>query len=161
MAEPRWLTPEENRAWRGYRRMHLLLDLQLARDLLRDSGLSEADYDVLSTLSETDGMRMRLSELAEHMLWSKSRLSHHTARMQQRGLVTREESPVDGRGSLVVLTKAGLNTIRQAAPLHVESVRRHLVDLLSTKELAALDSISRKVVGRLGTSVPNGPTTPA
>jgi len=130
--------------------MHLLLDLQLARDLMRDSRLSDADYDVLSTLSETEGMRMRLTELADHMMWSKSRLSHHASRMQQRGLVTREESPDDGRGSLIVLTRAGLRTIQKAAPLHVESVRRHLIDLLSAKELAALDSISRKVVSRLG-----------
>jgi DNA-binding MarR family transcriptional regulator len=150
MPEPRWLTAQEDRAWRGYRRMHLLLDLQLARDLMRDSRLSDADYDVLSTLSETEGMRMRLTELADHMMWSKSRLSHHASRMQQRGLVTREESPDDGRGSLIVLTRAGLRTIQKAAPLHVESVRRHLIDLLSAKELAALDSISRKVVSRLG-----------
>src|SRR5688572_643779 len=76
---PKWLTREEDAAWRGYRRMRLLLDLQIARDLVKDSGLSEADYDVLSTLSETAGRRMRLSDLAAHMLWSKSRLSHHTA----------------------------------------------------------------------------------
>src|SRR5512139_3140 len=116
MDEPRWLTADEDRAWRGYRRMHLLLDLQIARDLMRDSGLSEADYDVLSTLSETDGHRMRLTELAEYMLWSKSRLSHHAARMEQRGLVQREDSPDDARGSLVVLTRQGLRTIQKAAP---------------------------------------------
>src|SRR5262245_25884599 len=105
----RWLTPDEQRAWRGYRRMRALLDPRLARDLMRDSGLSEADYDVLSTLGETDRHRMRLSELAAHMLWSKSRLSHHIARMEQRGLVAREPCDDDGRGSIVALTAHGRN----------------------------------------------------
>ncbi|HEY7596748.1 MAG TPA: MarR family winged helix-turn-helix transcriptional regulator [Actinophytocola sp.] len=150
MTEARWLTSDEDRAWRGYRRMRSLLDLQLARDLMSDSGLSEADYDVLSTLSETDGHRLRLRELAAHLLWSTSRVSHHTARMQQRGLVVREETPGDARGSMVVLTGEGLHTIREAAPAHVASVRRHLIDLLTKKELAALDTLSHRVIERLG-----------
>ena len=99
MIEPRWLDEREARAWRGYRRMRTLLDLELGRDLMRDSGLSEPDYDVLSNLSEAEGQRMRLSELAALMLWSKSRLSHHLTRMRQRGLVEREECPGDARGS--------------------------------------------------------------
>jgi DNA-binding MarR family transcriptional regulator len=146
---PNWLSAREAHAWRGYRRMRALLDLQLARDLARDSGLSEADYDVLSTLSETEGHRMRLSELAAHMLWSKSRLSHHTARMQQRGLVVREDAIDDGRGSVVVLAPAGLRAVEAAAPGHVASVRRHLIDLLSDEELAALDALSHRVIGKL------------
>ena len=146
---PKWLNREEAAAWRGYRRMRLLLDLQIARDLAKDSGLSEADYDVLSTLSETDGRRMRLSDLAAHMLWSKSRLSHHTARMQQRGLVVREDCADDGRGSWVVLTDAGMDVIVAAAPAHVASVRRHMIDLLSAEERAALASLSNRVADRL------------
>jgi DNA-binding MarR family transcriptional regulator len=145
----RWLDPAEQHAWRGYRRMRALLDLQLARDLMRDSGLSEADYDVLSTLGETDGHRMRLTELAAHMLWSKSRLSHHIARMQQRGLVTRDACDEDGRGSIVSLTPAGLQTVDTAAPRHVESVRRHFVDVVEPAELAALDALTERVVARL------------
>jgi DNA-binding MarR family transcriptional regulator len=145
----RWLTPDEQRAWRGYRRMRALLDLRLARDLMRDSGLSEADYDVLSTLGEADRHRMRLTELATHMLWSKSRLSHHIARMEQRGLVTREPCDEDGRGSLVVLTPAGRGAIEAAAPPHVESVRRNFVDLLEPHELAALSALTDRVVANL------------
>ena len=72
MTEPRWLTPAEARAWLGYRRMRALLDLQVARDLAKDSGLSDADYDVLSNLSESDQHMLRLTDLAAHMLWSKS-----------------------------------------------------------------------------------------
>jgi DNA-binding MarR family transcriptional regulator len=145
----RWLTPDEQRAWRGYRRMRALLDLQLARDLMRDSGLSEADYDVLSTLGETDGRRMRLTELAAHMLWSKSRLSHHIGRMEQRGLVTREPCDDDGRGSMVVLTAPGREAVEAAAPRHVDSVRRHFVDVVEPAELAALDALTGRVVAHL------------
>jgi DNA-binding MarR family transcriptional regulator len=145
----RWLDPSEQRAWRGYRRMRALLDLQLARDLMRDSGLSEADYDVLSTLGETAGHRMRLTELATHMLWSKSRLSHHIGRMEQRGLVVREPCDDDGRGSVVCLTPAGLETVDTAAPRHVESVRRNFVDVIEPAELAALDALAERVVARL------------
>ncbi len=94
----------------------MLLDQQVARDLAADSGLSEADYDVLSNLSETPGARLRLTELAAHMRWSPSRLSHHVTRMQQRGLVTRDTSPDDGRAAVIVLTGDGLRTIDAAAP---------------------------------------------
>jgi DNA-binding MarR family transcriptional regulator len=145
----RWLTPTEARAWRGYRTMRGLLDLRLARDLARDSGLSEPDYDVLSTLGETDGNRMRLTELAAHMLWSNSRLSHHIARMEQRGLVTRDPCPDDGRGSLVGLTAAGRAAIAEAAPRHVGSVREHFVDLLSDDDLRTLADITERVVAKL------------
>src|SRR6266571_5038736 len=82
VAEPRWLTDAEYRAWIGYRRMRTRLDLQLARDLASDAGLSEPDYDVLSTVSEAPGRRMRISELASAVLWSKSRASHQITRMQ-------------------------------------------------------------------------------
>ena len=149
MAETEWLNEQEARAWRGYRRMRALLDLELTRDLMRASGLSEADYDVLSNLSETPGQRLRLSELATWMLWSKSRLSHHITRMQQRGLVDREECPDDGRGSVITLTPAGLDAIERAAPRHVASVRRNMIDLLTAQEIATLGKLSHRVVEHL------------
>ncbi|GHJ56729.1 MarR family transcriptional regulator [Nonomuraea sp. TT08I-71] len=149
MDAPRWLDTREARAWRGYRRMRRLLDLELARELMQDAGLSEPDYDVLSDLSETPDQRLRLSELADRMLWSRSRLSHHLARMQQRGLVTREEHPSDGRGSIVVLTPAGRAAIEAAAPGHVAAVRRHLIDLLTPEEIDALGALTQRVVDRL------------
>ncbi|MEU2168691.1 MarR family winged helix-turn-helix transcriptional regulator [Micromonospora chersina] len=156
MDAPRWLDAREARAWRGYRRMRRLLDLELARELMQDAGLSEPDYDVLSDLSETPDQRLRLSELADRMLWSRSRLSHHLARMQQRGLVTREEHPSDGRGSIVVLTPAGRAAIEAAAPGHVAAVRRHLIDLLTPEEIDALGALTQRVVDRLS----GRPTTP-
>lgn len=146
----RWLTPAEDRAWRGYRLMRTLLDLRLTRDLAADSGLSEADYDVLSTLTEAPGDRCRPGELAARLLWSTSRLAHQVGRMEKRGLVAREAVDTDGRGATVVLTGAGRAVLEAAAPLHVESVRRNLVDLLTPAELETLAAITARVVDHLG-----------
>lgn len=154
MDEPRWLDEREDRAWCGYRRMRRLLDLELARELTQHAGLSEPDYDVLSELSETPDQRMRLSELADRMLWSRSRLSHHLSRMQQRGLVTREECPSDGRGSVVALTPAGRQAIEAAAPGHVAAVRRHLIDRLTPEEIDALGALTHRVVDHLAGVAP-------
>lgn len=149
MEEIRWLSDDEFRAWIGYRRMRGLLDLRISRDLADDSGLSEPDYDVLSSLGSADGHRERLSELARRMRWSMSRLSHHITRMQGRGLVVREECADDGRGAFVVLTGQGLRTIEGAAPAHVESVRRHFIDHLTEQEVATLGDIAERVLARL------------
>lgn len=149
MTDPRWLNEAEDRAWRGYRRMRSLLDLQIVRDLARDSDLSDADYDVLSNLSETSDHRRRLTEIAARMLWTKSRLSHHLTRMQQRGLVAKEDCDSDGRGAYVVLTEEGRRAIEEAAPAHVESVRTHLIDLLTPEQINVLGDIAETVVTHL------------
>lgn len=144
-----WLTPKQEGAWRAYRRMRTLLDLQIGRDLAEDAGFSEADYDVLSTLSEVETHRWRATELARRLLWSTSRLAHQVRRMEARGLVAREQAAEDARGAVIVLTAKGWRELRAAAPKHVASVRRNLIDLLSAKEIAALDDIARKVVDHL------------
>ena len=150
VAMTRWLDEAEMRAWLGYRRMFLLLNAAVNRDLANDSGLSEPDYDVLSNLSAAPDHRGRLTELAARMQWSPSRLSHHVTRMEQRGLVERAGCSSDLRGAYIVLTDAGWDAIRTAAPDHVESVREHLIDLLSDDELAALVSIGNKVAEHFG-----------
>jgi len=147
--EPLWLDDAEARAWRGYMRMRTLLHARIVRDLAREAGLSGPDYDVLSNVSEAEGRRSRLGDLAARMTWSKSRLSHHITRMEQRGLVTREDCASDGRGAFVVLTDAGWRAIQAAAPGHVASVRRHFIDLLSREQLDALAEITQTVVRRL------------
>ncbi|ASO21006.1 DNA-binding MarR family transcriptional regulator [Actinoalloteichus hoggarensis] len=152
MTDPNWLDGDQQRAWRGYRRMRLLLDARLARDLTADSGLSMSDYDVLSTLSESEGHRRGISELAGRMLWSKSRLSHHLTRMEQRGLVTRQVCATDGRAAVAVLTDAGLRTLQAAAPGHVDAVRAHFVDLLTSEQLAVFTEIAAAVLANLGES---------
>jgi DNA-binding MarR family transcriptional regulator len=129
--------------------MRALLDLQLGRDLASSSGFSEADYDVLSNVSEAQGQRLRLSELASLMFWSTSRLSHQVTRMEQRGLVERADDESDARGAFVVLTDAGWEAIKAAAPGHLESVRNHFIDLLTNEEIKVLGDISEKVVEHL------------
>jgi len=152
MAKTRWLNRREERAWRTYRQMQMLLSAQIAADLTRDSGLSDPDYDVLSTLSEKRGERWPLRELAAKMLWSRSRLSHHLTRMEQRGLVARRDDPDDLRGCMVVLTTHGQKTLEGAAPPHVESVRTHLIDLLTDDEVDQLARIAAKVLHHFDTA---------
>jgi DNA-binding MarR family transcriptional regulator len=134
--------------------MRTLLDLQIARDLNRDSGLSEADYDVLSTLSEKPDSRWRARDLAAQLLWSTSRLAHHLGRMEQRGLIARQPCADDARGALISLTERGRATLREAAPPHVASVRGHMIDLLTAEEIAALDAIAGKVITHLAGQPP-------
>jgi DNA-binding MarR family transcriptional regulator len=150
MSDVSWLSPEEERAWRAYRRMRTLLDLQNARDLARDSHLSESDYDVLSTLSEKPGRSWRASELAARLLWSTSRLAHHAGRMERRGLIARGECAEDGRGATVTLTEAGWTALQAAAPAHVASVRRHFIDLLTPSEVQTLADVAGKVLAHFG-----------
>jgi DNA-binding MarR family transcriptional regulator len=145
----RWLDQEQERAWRRYRRMRTLLDLEIARDLKRDSGLSEPDYDVLSTLSESPDGSWRAREFAARLLWSTSRLAHQIRRMEPRGLVQRRGTDEDARGAVVALTDQGWAALRAAAPRHVASVRRNLIDLLTPAEVRALDQIASKVIDNL------------
>ena len=155
-----WLDDDEQRAWRAYRRMVLLVDSAVARELTRDSGLSMPDYQVLSALSEAEGRRRRLTELAARMQWSPSRLSHHVTRMEQRGLVTRADCVEDLRAAYVVLSAAGWEAIKAAAPDHVASVRAHLIDLLSRDEITSITSIGEKVIAHFGEGCLDNPTHP-
>lgn len=148
VTEPRWLDPVEMRAWRGHLRMSWLLAAGIERDLRR-LGLSHPDYYVLVRLSESADRRMRMTELAERIQWSKSRLSHHIDRMERRGLVRREDCASDARGAFACLTEDGLRAIQSAAPHHVESVRRHFVDALSEEQLAQLGDINDTLVRHL------------
>lgn len=148
MADPEWLDETEAHAWRGYLRMNAVLMAQLHRDLLRDSGLSGPDYDVLVILSETPG-RLRMRELGEQLLWEKSRTSHHITRMERRGLVRREDCDSDARGAFVMITPQGRRAITEAAPAHVENVRRHFFDRLSRTQVETLAAITDAVVPAL------------
>ncbi|MFF9136292.1 MarR family winged helix-turn-helix transcriptional regulator [Streptomyces albogriseolus] len=142
--EVRWLTAEEEQAWRAFRRMVIAVQTRTVQDLAAH-GLSEPDYEVLSTLSERPEGTSTLHEQAAKMGWSRSRLSRHATRMEARDLIRRAPDPADGRGCLLVLTETGWNTLRQAAPTHLDSVRRHFVDRLEPEELAALGRIAEKI----------------
>lgn len=146
MPEPRWLNPHESRAWRGYQQMSTQLEALLHRNLVRETGLSLSDYEVLVHLSEaTDGV-LRAYELGSALQWEKSRLSHHLRRMESRGLVERRTCASDGRGLFVALTRSGRAAIESAAPFHVADVRQYLIDLLTPDQLQVLAEISEKVI---------------
>lgn len=147
----RWLSSEEERAWRGYRRLFTLLEAQLTRDLADDTELSMADYTVLSNLVETEDRRWRITELADYMRWSQSRLSHQLRRMEERGLVRRERARDDGRGSIVTLTRDGLHAIAAATPGHLAAVRKHMIDPLTPDQLSTLADIAETVLAHLET----------
>ena len=144
-----WLTDDEQRAWRGLVQMSSRLDARLNRELQQSSGLSLADYDVLVLLSEAPDGRLRMFQLMEDLQWEQSRLSHHIARMQRRGLVGREECTTDKRGAFVVLTDAGRGAIEKAAPCHVDLVRHLVFDGLSGEQVAMLESFVGRVLSRL------------
>jgi DNA-binding MarR family transcriptional regulator len=145
---PRWLNAREMKAWRSYiiasRRLLDALDADLD-----GHDLTMADYEVMAQLSDAPGRRMRMSELAELAMLSKSRLSHRMKVMEKAGWVRREECVEDRRGYWAVMTDKGWKAIVRAAPSHVESVRKRLIDQLSVKEQEALAGIFGHVTEEL------------
>lgn len=136
----RWLTPEEQQAWRSIVRGTRDLIVRLDHDL-KPLGLTGEDYGVLVSLSEADGQRLRMAELAATSAQSRSRLSHHIGRLEARGLVARETCEEDRRGQFATLTPAGQELLEIAAPHHVAGVRQHLLDHLTTEELVVLGQV--------------------
>ena len=132
--QPRWLSPDEQQAWRATVHLSQLLMRQLDRDL-NVHGLNGHDYEILVELSEAPGQRLRMTELADATSQSRSRLSHQISRMEKRGLVRRDDCEGDKRGTFAVLTAEGMAVIERVAPDHVENVRRHFVDRLSPRQL--------------------------
>jgi DNA-binding MarR family transcriptional regulator len=149
----RWLTPEEQRAWRGFVRLHERLGGRLSRLLQSESNLAAADFAVLVNLTDVPEGRQRYQDLARALEWEKSRMSHHIARMAGRGLVVREECPEDGRGAFVVITESGRAAIEAAAPRHVEAVRELFINHVTPAELRVLAEVSERVVGKLDEDV--------
>jgi DNA-binding MarR family transcriptional regulator len=119
-----WLDGDQQRAWLAYVRVQLRLAYEMNRQLLADSGMSLPDYDVLTGLSVADGGRMPITVLAAQIGWERSRVSHHVRRMSARGLVTCGPSAADRRVTEVTLTDRGWQAQQEAAPGHVDLVRR-------------------------------------
>ncbi|WP_199440932.1 MarR family winged helix-turn-helix transcriptional regulator [Umezawaea beigongshangensis] len=149
MAEARWLDEHEDRVWLAYRDLRRELQAAFDRQLVRDAGLSAAEYALLAPLSEAADGVLRTRELGRAVGWERSRLSHQVNRMEKRGLVVREECPDDARGSMVRLTPAGRTAIESAAPGHVEVVRRYFFDPLSAEELDVLESVFGRMLARI------------
>lgn len=117
----------------------------LNKDLQDEHDLTMAEYRILVMLSESPDGSRRMSDLADGVLSSRSRLTHQVRRMEADGMVERSTCVDDGRGVLAVITDEGKRRLEEAAPTHVTSVRKHLVDILTPRELSVLGDIFEKV----------------
>lgn len=140
-----WLSDEQQASWRSFLEGTARLGETLNRDLEADSDLSLNEYEVLVRLSESPNRTLRMSHLADTLAHSRSRVTHTIRRMEERGLVARESCMVDGRGVNCALTPGGEAALLAAAPHHVRSVRRHLVDVLTAEQLAVLGEAMGRV----------------
>jgi DNA-binding MarR family transcriptional regulator len=152
--EVNWLTTEQQRSWRAYIMGTELLQHRLDHELREEHGLSFSEYEILVRLSEAEGRRMRMALLADAMSHSRSRVTHTIARMERAGLVRRAAAESDGRGVEAVMTDLGHDKLTEAAPTHVRGVRKHLVDLASDEDFAALGRIFDEVSDRLLEDLP-------
>jgi DNA-binding MarR family transcriptional regulator len=144
-----WLDDRQQQIWRAWLKLNRELPAALGRELQSGSDLSMADFEVLVNLTDVPEGRLRISELAANMNWERSRVSHHLKRMAARGLVDRAGCPDDGRGSFVGITATGREAIERAAPDHVESVRRLVIDVLTDEELDTLGRLTSKLLDQL------------
>ncbi len=145
-------TTEELRIWRDFIETAETLRSELTARLQSESSLSSGDYAVLLALSEAEGHRMRSSDLASHIDWERSRLSHHLGRMERRDLIRREECAADSRGAEIVLTPTGLQSFRQATVPHLSAVRELFVDALTHEQLIAAGDLAATLRARLSVS---------
>jgi DNA-binding MarR family transcriptional regulator len=157
--QARWLTGDEEQAWRAVGSVMHKLGWALECQLERDSDLSFIEYYTLARLSEEPTRTMRMSELAEVTNASLSRLSHLVTRLEQWGFVRREPDPTDGRYTNAILTKAGHDKLRDSAPAHVEAVRELVVDEFSPTELDKLRLFCERIVARVDASAWKQPLT--
>jgi DNA-binding MarR family transcriptional regulator len=155
--EPRWLSAEERQAWLALVSVVVRLPGALDRQLLRDSGLSHFEYQVLAGLSESPDRTMRMSDLAAFAEGSLPRLSQVVARLERRGWVRRTPDPNDGRATLAGLTEDGLAKVVDAAPGHVECVRRLVLDPLTRAQVAQLTTIGRRIMAAVDGDAGCGP----
>jgi DNA-binding MarR family transcriptional regulator len=147
--EAEWLGPSEDRAWRAFMHAHHRLAVRLRRHLLQDSGLTEADYEILAVLSEHPGGRIPAQELCALLQWEKSRLSHQLRRMQEQGLIVRGPNPADARSAMICLLPAGRRAVEDAAPQHVHNVRQHFINLFTPAELNTFAALNERVLRHL------------
>ncbi len=159
MAETRWLTDEEQEAWRAFMWMSQLLHESLDRQLERDAGMPHAYYLILAMLSEAPERSMTMSALARMVRFSASRLSHATARLEAKGWVRRVKQSADGRTTTAELTDEGFAALADAAPGHVHEVRRVLFDPIAPEQMRQLRTICTAALGVLAPAADYDPST--
>jgi DNA-binding MarR family transcriptional regulator len=159
-----WLNPAEQRAWLAYIRVSLRLSYEMNRQLQADSGMSLADFDVLTALSAAPDGTVKITALASQIGWERSRLSHHVSRMAERGLIECHRARSDRRATEVSSTAEGRRALTQAAPGHVELVRQlfftGVPDRLLKQVSAAFETIDANIT-RLGSPPAAGEAPPA
>jgi DNA-binding MarR family transcriptional regulator len=141
----RWLTAEEQRIWRLFIQACESVFAAADTQLIRDSGIPHGYYEILVHLSEAPGMALRMTQLARASTYSKSRLSHAVARLEERGWVVRRDCPTDRRGQVAQLTEHGFAALAAAAPGHVDQVRKSLIDTLTPEQLSQLGEIAAAI----------------
>ncbi len=144
--EPRWLDAEEGQAWLALASTLIRLPSALDEQLRRDAGISHFEYQVLANLSQVPDRTLRMSMLATRTEGSLPRLSQVVARLEQRGWVRRTPDPADGRYTLAILTDEGWTKVAEAAPGHVEEVRRLVFDPLTRPQSRQLREIGRRIL---------------
>lgn len=149
-----WLDEAERTAWLTFARSAGRLTEELERELYEAHGLLLGDYEILVSLSHAGGCGLRMSELAERVLWSRSRLTHRMNRLEEQGLVKRQACETDRRGAFALLTETGRERLVKAAPTHVAGLRRHLIERLDRSELEELTRVLAKVLQGLGEQAP-------
>jgi DNA-binding MarR family transcriptional regulator len=143
--ETNWLSVDELRSWRAYMAGNQRLMDQMNKDLQAKNDMTLAEYRILIMLSEAPGNSLRMSDLADGVLSSRSRLTHQIRRMEEQGMVRRSTCVDDGRGVLAHLTDEGRRRHEEAAPTHVDGVRRNFVDLLTPEQLSIVGAVFAKV----------------
>jgi len=149
MPERRHLSPEDWELWRALSAMTSQLGLALDRRLRRDAGVSQADFQVISTLAQAPSGQLRPGELVELLGWEKSRVSHQLARMEARGLVERASCDEDARGTWVSLSGEGRGLAEGVARAHAAAIREYFLDVLDDEERAALLTVAERVLDGL------------
>ena len=152
MPEPRWLDEKEQRAWRAFIFAHTKLFAALDHQAQREANIPLAYYEIMAWLSEQPNRQLRMSELAEILGRSRSRLSHAVARLEERGWVSREPVASDKRGQMARLTHAGLEVLRRMAPGHVRAVRELFIDQLSPGQLERMEQACLRVSDYIDTT---------
>ena len=146
MAKTRWLDENEQLLWRSFLRTSAKLMNRLEEELIEASGLELADYGILVQLSEAPDMGLRMSVLADEALVSRPRLTVRVQRLADAGLVERHKCPTDARSTMVTLTDLGAKRLAEAAPAHVESVRRYFIEPIGAEKLCAVSAQLRGVL---------------
>ncbi|MCU1407375.1 MAG: putative MarR-family transcriptional regulator [Glaciihabitans sp.] len=142
-------TAHDLKVWREFIETGEHLRSLIGSRLQVDSELSSGDYAVLLALAEANGKRMRSSELANHIEWERSRLSHHLGRMESRGLISREKCATDSRGADVVLTERGSSLFRRASAPHLKAVQELFIDAFTPELLTKVDEVTAALRGHL------------